>query len=408
MITRLLTVAALTAASVAVPGGALAASAPFHDNFDGAVHASLTLGLNDNLKHRQGTGAVTYTRVSTGGSVEVNDPKHPGTLLMRSGPTVVRLDAPSTGSVISAKLTPAGSSSLVLSRSANIAGDVTDPAVDLGFLLRANGTVQIYQAGQVVAALDGFAKSRKDGSFDVTLKFGSALDLTVNGKRKTVKVEVPTERQWVYLGHSGAAAGLVDNLSIEQLNSDDLRKLPGSTLRYYGYVGASPTAVRGHSNLNLVEVGTAAADAGRVDGFVAGDANTARQLKKHFPGKKVVLVVPVSQVDDAFEAPAEVDGVGFRAPCVGYAELEAAMTKLEDRVPAKDLFLLPEAAPQAPCADLGDPDLAGTQYMYLALIQQYPRYVGFLAVPVPTQFTRTADAQERVAALVLGDARLSG
>ena len=195
MITRLLTAAALTAASVAVPGGALAAPAPFHDNFDGAVHASPTLGLNDNLKHRQGTGAVTYTRVSSGGSVEVNDPRYPGTLLLRSGSTVVRLDAPSTGPSISAKLTPGDSSSVVLSRSANIAGDVTDPAVDLGFLLRANGSVQVYQAGKVVSALDGFARSRQDGSFDVTLKFGSALDLTVNGKRRTVKLEVPTERR---------------------------------------------------------------------------------------------------------------------------------------------------------------------------------------------------------------------
>lgn len=405
MITRLLTVAALSVASVAVPGGALAAPAPFHDNFDGAVHASPTLGLNDNLKHRQGTGAVTYTRVSAGGSVEVNDPKQPGTLLLRSGPTVVRLDAPSTGSAISAKLTPVGSSTIVLSRSANIAGDVTDPAVDLGFLLRANGSVQVYQAGQVVATLDGFAKAR---SYDVTLKFGSALDVTVNGKRKAVKLELPTERQWVYLGHSGATAGLVDNLSIEQLNSDDLRKRPGSTLRYYGYVGASASAVRGHSNLNLVEVGSVTAASGHADGFVAGDADTARALKKRFPGKKVVLVVPAAQVDDAFQAPAEVDGVGFRAPCAGYDVLEATMAKLEERVPAKDLFLLPEASPQAPCADLGDADLAGTQYLYMALIQQYPRYVGFLAAPVPAQFTRTAEAQERVAALVLGDARLSG
>jgi len=84
------------------------------------------------------------------------------------------------------------------------------------------------------------------------------------------------------------------------------------------------------------------------------------------------------------------------------------MVKLQERVAGKDLFLLPESSPQAPCADLGDADLAGTQYLYLALIQQYPRYAGFLATPVPAQFTRTADAQERVAALVLGDARLSG
>ncbi|WP_086666694.1 hypothetical protein [Lentzea kentuckyensis] len=406
MITRLLTVAALAAASVAVPGGALAASAPFHDNFDGAVHTSLTLGLNDNLKHRQGTGAVTYSQVA-GGSVHVNDPRRPGVLSLRGDRTSVRLDAPSTGSALSAKLTPAagGWSSIVLSRSANITGDVSDPAVDLGFLLRANGEVEISQPGQPVLS----SSVRARDSYEVTLKFGSSLDLTVNGERRTIKLgaEVPTARQWVYLGHSGSTAGLVDNLSIARLNSDDLRKRPGSTLRYYGYVGASPPVVRGHSNLNLVEPAAATA-AGHVDGFVAGDADSARQLKKRFPGKKVVLVVPAAQVDDAFQAPAEVDGVGFRAPCAGYDAVEATMAKLEERVAGKDLFLLPEGSPQAPCADLTDADLAGTQYMYLALIQQYPRYVGVLATPVPAQFTRTADAQERVAALVLGDARLSG
>jgi hypothetical protein len=405
VITRLLTVAAVAAASVAVPGGALAVPAPFRDNFDGAVHTDLTHGLNDNLKHRQGTGAVTYSQVA-GGSVHVNDPRRPGVLSLRGDKTSVRLDAPSTGSTLSVKLTPAagGWSSIVLSRSANITGDVSDPAVDLGFLLRANGEMEISQPGQPVLSSSVRARS----SYEVTLKFGgSSLDLTVNGKRRTIKLgaEVPTTRQWVYLGHSGSAAGLVDNLGIEQLNSDDLRKRPGSTLRYYGYVGASPSAVRGHSNLNLVEAGT---PGGHADGFVAGDADTARQLKKGFPGKKVVLVVPAAQVDDAFQAPAEVDGVGFRAPCAGYDVLEATMAKLEERVAGKDLFLLPEGSPQAPCADLTDADLASTQYLHLALIQQYPRYVGFLAAPVAAQFTRTADAQERVAALVLGDARLSG
>lgn len=408
MITRLLTVAALTAASVAVPGGALAVPAPFHDNFDGAVHNPLTNGLNDNLKQRQGTGAVTYSRVA-GGSVHVNDPRRPGTLSMRGDTTAVRLDAPSTGSAISAKLTPAadGWSSIVLARSANITGHPSGQDIDLGFLLRANGTVEISQPGKPVVSSS--VKSR--GSYDVTLKLaGAALDLTVNGERRriTLGTEVPTGRLWVYLGHSGSAAGLVDDLEIEALNSDDLRKRPGSTLRYYGYLGARGHEVRGHSNLNLVEVGAEATAQHRVDGFVVRDADTAREIKKRFPGKKVVFVVPGPEIDDTFQAPAEADAVGFHEYCAGYVELEARMAKLEERAPGKELFLMPEGSPRAPCADRTDADLESTQYLHLALAQQYPSFVGFLATPVPATFARTADAQERVAALVLGDARLSG
>lgn len=408
MITRLLTVAALTAASVAVPGGALAAPAPFHDNFDGAVHNPLTHGLNDNLKQRQGTGAVTYSRVA-GGSVHVNDPRRPGTLSMRGGTTAVRLDAPSTGSTISAKLTPAadGWSSIVLARSANSTGHTSNQDIDLGLLLRANGNVEISQPGKPV--VPSFVKPR--GSYDVTLELaGAALDLTVNGERRTIPLgtEIPTGRLWVYLGSGSATtASLVDDLKIEALNSDDLRKRPGSGLRYYGYLGAHSHEVRGHSNLNLVEVGTAAADH-RVDGFVVRDGDTARQIKKHFPGKKVVFVVAGPEIDDTFQAPAEADAVGFHEYCAGYAEIEARMAKLAERVPGKDLFLMPEGTPQAPCADRTDADLESTQYLHLALAQQYPTFAGFLVTPVAPGFARTADAQERVAALVLGDARLSG
>lgn len=409
MITRLLTVAALAAASVAVPGGALAAPAPFHDNFDGAVHTSLTSGLNDNLKHRQGTGAVTYSRVA-GGSVHVNDPRRPGTLSLRGDTTAVRLDAPSTGSTISAKLTPAadGWSSIVLARSANSTGHVSNQDIDLGLVLRANGSVEISQPGKPPVASS--VKAR--GSYDVTLKLsGAALDLTVNGEGRKIALgtEVPTARLWVYLGAgSPTTAGLVDDLKIEALNSDALRKRPGSALRYYGYLGARGHEVRGHSNLNLVEVGSEAAAAHQVDGFVVRDGDTARLIKKHFPGKKVVFVVAGSQIDDAFQVPAEVDAVGFHDHCAGYSDLEARMAKLEERAPGKELFLMPEGSPQAPCADRTDADLESTQYLHLALAQQYPSFVGFLVTPVPATFARTADAQERVAALVLGDARLSG
>lgn len=412
MITRLLTVAAFAAASVAVPGGAHAAPAPFHDNFDGAVHASQTLGLNDNLKHRQGTGAVTYTRVF-GGSAEVNDPKHPGALLLRGDATTVRLDAPSTGSTLSAKLTPAsgGASSIVLARSANSTGQVSDQDIDLGFLLRANGDAEISQPGKPVVKSSSAPRS----SFDVTLKLaGDVLDFTVDGKQQkiTLGAAVPTGRLWVYLGHS-SGIGLVDDLSIEALNSDDLRKRPGATLRYYGYLGARQADVRGHSNLDLVDVGDrpetiAGQQFGGVDGFVVRDAAHASLVKKFFPGKKVMLVVAGAAIGDTFQVPGEVDWVGFQEPCAGYEQLEARMAKLEERAPGKELFLMPEGSPRAPCADLTDADLAGTQYMYLALAQQYPSYVGFLVTPVPARFARTAEAQERVAALVLGDARLAG
>ena len=167
MITRLLTVAALVTAAVAVPGGAQAASAPFHDDFDGAVAADPTYGLNDNLKQRQGTGAVTYSRVSgkwNTGEVprpwyaQVNHPNHRGKLSMHLGTTAVRLDAPSTGSTLSATLTPvAGNrtsgdrSSIALSRDANSWGYVSNQDIDLGFLVRANGGVQLFQPGRPTA-----------------------------------------------------------------------------------------------------------------------------------------------------------------------------------------------------------------------------------------------------------------
>ncbi|GAB2863680.1 hypothetical protein [Lentzea nigeriaca] len=85
--------------------------------------------------------------------------------------------------------------------------------------------------------------------------------------------------------------------------------------------------------------------------------------------------------------------------------------------------MFPEAAPQSWCADRTDADLERTQYMYLSLVKQHPRFVGMMVfgpwtgvgpaatgpgTPVPSTFPRATDAQERVAALVLGDARLGG
>ena len=513
MIKRLLTVAAVVAAAV-VPSIAHAAPAPFHDDFTGAVDADPTYGLNDNLRQRQGTGAVTYSRVSgkwNTGDVprpwfaQVNHPSHAGRLSMHLGTTAVRLDAPSTGSTISAKLTPVAGdrtsgdwSSIVLSRSANSWGYVSNQDTDLGFLVRANGGVQIFQPGRPAATLPAFATSNADGSFDVTLKItGTALDLTVNGTRRTITLgtAVPTDRLWVYLGRysdNDKTVSLVDDLRIEALNSDDLRKLPGSNLRYYGYFAARITRdggnhlpeVRGRSNLNWVQIsdfdayrpevlkdcapascvvhtGNEFFDCAapgcplypnaearwqvlaekvrpyldRVAGFVLQDEpfhhgasfadveRSAQTIKDTFPAKKVMLIEAGVKVDDDFRVPAAVDWVGFDEYCVGYEALEARMAKLEERAPGKELFLLPEAAPQSWCAGRTDADLESTQYMYLALARQHPRFVGVMVfgpwtgvgpaatgpgTPVPSKFPRATDAQERVAALVLGEARLSG
>lgn len=514
MITRLLTVAAIAAACVAVPGGAHAAPAPFHDTFDNAVDADPTYGLNDNLKQRQGTGAVTYSRVSgkwNTGDVprpwfaQVGHPNHRGKLSMHLGTTAVRLDAPSTGSTISATLTPVAGdrtsgdwSSIALGRSANSWGYVSNQDVDLGFLVRANGGVQVFQPGKPVVTLPAFVAAKDDGSFDVTLKLaGAKLDLTVNGRHETITLgtAVPTERLWVYLGRysdNDKTVSLVDDLRIEQLNSDDLRKPPGSQLRYYGYFGARLNLaggnhlpeVRGRSNLNWVQISDADAyrpealrdcapegcvvhtgneffdcDAAgcplypnaaerwqvlaskvrpyldRVAGFVLQDEPfhhgasfadvefSAQQIKNTFPGKKVMLIEAGVRVDDTFRVPAAVDWVGFDEYCVGYEALEARMTKLEERAPSKELFLLPEAAPQSWCADRTDADLESTQYLYMALARQHPAFVGIMVfgpwtgvgpaatgpgTPVPSKFPRATEAQERVAALVLGDARLLG
>ncbi|MFJ8960988.1 hypothetical protein ACIRG5_16530 [Lentzea sp. NPDC102401] len=485
MITRLLTVAAIVAAGVAVSGGAHAAPAPFHDNFDNAVGLEPTYGLNDNLKHRQGTGAVTYSRVSgrtdTGdvpppSSARAGQPKHRGKLSLHLGTTAVRLDAPSTGSSLSASLTPVAGdrtsgdwSSIALARSANSRGHVSNQDIDLGFLVRANGGVQVLQQGKPIVTLPAFASAKDDGSFEVTLKLaGTELDVTVNGKRKTITLgtEVPTERLWVYLGRQSGndrSVSLVDDLRIEQLNSDDLRKSPGSQLRYYGYLGARLAGylpvVRGRSNLNSVRIsdgdraevlrdctpGGCVVETdgerwqvlaekvrphlGRVAGFVvrggtfADVESAAQQIKNTFPAEKVMLIEAGVRVDDDFHVPAAVDWVGFEEYCAGYDELEARMTKLEERAPGKELFLLPEGAPQTACADKTDADLESTQYLYLALARQHPAFVGIMVfgpwtgvgpaatgpgTPVPSKFPRATEAQERVAALVLGDARLLG
>jgi hypothetical protein len=514
VITRLLTVAAFVAASVAVPGGAQAAPAPFYDNFNSAVDADPTYGLNDNLKQRQGTGAVTYSRVSgkwNTGEVprpwfaQVNHPSHRGKLSMHLGTTAVRLDAPSTGSTISATLTPvAGNrtsgdwSSIALSRSANSWGYVSNEDIDLGFLVRANGGVQVFQPGKPTVTLPAFATAKYDGSFDVRLTLSAGkLDLTVNGRHKaiTLGTPVPTERLWVYLGRysdNDRTVSLVDDLRIEQMNSDDLRKRPGSQLRYYGYFGARLNKaggnhlpeVRGRSNLNWVQISDVdayrpevlkdCAPAGcvvhtgneffncdaagcplypdaaarwqvlaekvrpyldRVAGFVLQDEPfhhgasfadvefSAQQIKNTFPDRKVMLIEAGLKVDDNFTVPAAVDWVGFDEYCVGFDELDARMTKLEERAAGKELFLLPEAAPQPGCADRTDADLESTQYMYMSLAQFHPSFVGIMVfgpwtgvgpaatgpgTPVPSKFPRATEAQERVAALVLGDARLSG
>jgi hypothetical protein len=138
-------------------------------------------------KRARRTGTVTYSRVSgrwNTGDVprpwfaQVSHPNHRGKLSMHLGTTAVRLDAPSTGASISATLTPVAGdrtsgdwSSIALGRSANSWGYVSNQDIDLGFLVRANGGVQIFQS---VVTLPVFAPARDDGSFDVTTSASSS------------------------------------------------------------------------------------------------------------------------------------------------------------------------------------------------------------------------------------------
>lgn len=506
MIKRALGVA-LVLAFVAVPARAAVieqdSGHPFTDTFDGAVDAHPTYGLNDNLKQRQGVGAVTYDRVSgkwhTGTPpkawyAQVNHPRYPGTLSMHLGTTAVRLDAPSTGESVAATLTPvAGNrtsgdwSSIVLSRSANSWGYVSNSDVDLGFLVRANGGVQVFQAGKLV----GTFAVRPAANYRVSLQLGSTVDVTVNGERHRVDVAVPTERQWVYLGRysdDDKTVSLVDDLRISAMDSTVLRKRsPG--LKYFGYWGARVTAqsgnhvpeVRGHSNLNLVLVsdrdayrpqeldkcapGTCLVVTGneffdctnscalypnfeerwqrlvaalkghedRVAGFylldeafhrgasLADVTRSAQAIKKSFPDKKVMLVEPGSKID-SLVVPAEVDWVGFDEYGADETRADEVMTKLEERAPGKELFVVGEGTAVLPSQT--DEAVARQLYMYSQLMDLHPQFSGMLVFgpwtgyekgaqvpagqPTLAGYPKAADAAERVAAFVLGDARVNG
>ncbi|WP_285744205.1 hypothetical protein [Lentzea sp. NBRC 105346] len=377
--------------------------------------------MNDNLKQRQGSGAITYTVLS--GSARVGHGK-----LAVDG--VVMVDAPSTGSAISATLTPSSRSSIALSESANIGGNVADPATNLGFVLCDNGDVELFSKGVSVRK---FSRLAPHGPFRVSLTMsGSTVDLSVNGARRKVDLAVPTERLWVYLG-----SGSVDNLRFAEMNSEHLRKRSES-LRYFGYHGADQVlrSVRGRSNINQVSPaalsacapGTCIVDTGdtffdctascvlRPDhaarwqqlasrargaaGFSVLDqafarratpadvATSARLIKQTFPGTSVLQVEAGSKIDADFSVPAEVDRVGFYEPGLDYEGLEARMNALQERVPDKDLLLLPESS---------------AIYLYLGMFDYYPRYVGMMVRG--GWGPDSVDAQERAAARVLGDAR---
>lgn len=175
--------------------------------------------------------------------------------------------------------------------------------------------------------------------------------------------------------------------------------------------------MRGRSNLNWVQISDF--DAYRPE--VLRDCAPAGVRRPH--GQRVLRLEAGVRVDDTFSVPAAVDWVGFDEYCVSHEALDARMTKLVERAPDKELFLIPEAAPQSWRADRTDADLESTQCLYLALARQHPAFAGIMVfgpwtgvgpaatgpgTPVPSKFPRTTEAQERVAALVLGDARLLG
>ncbi|MCR3748573.1 hypothetical protein [Lentzea californiensis] len=135
---------------------------------------------------------------------------------------------------------------------------------------------------------------------------------------------------------------------------------------------------------------------------------SAQQIRNTFPDKKVVLIEAGVRVDDTFTAPAAVDWVGFDEYCVGHEALDARMTELAQRAPGKELFLIPEAAPQSWCADRTDADLESTQHLYLALARQHPAFAVIMVfgpwtgvepaatgpgTPVPSKFPRTTRAR---------------
>jgi hypothetical protein len=504
-------VAVAVAALVAtvLPGGPAAGGTGFGDSFDAAVDADPGYGLNDSLVARQGSGGVTYTRVSglwnTGTPPrpwysQVNHPSHPGTLSFWQGSSAVRVDAPVAAAggttSVAATLTPVvGStasgawSSIVLSHTASSWGYVSNSDVDLAVLVRADGGVQVFQAGTLVDDLPGYASG---GTYRVGLSVtGRSLELTVDGTTTlvTLPAEVP-DRTWLFLGRYASNTtdvSTVDDLAAGSVDSSALRRPAGSHLRYVGYFAARQTVaggdhlaeVAGRSNLNVVTIsdpdryrpevlaGCAPASCvvytgneffqctttscplypnaaqrwatladqvrpylDRIAAFAVLDepfwrhasytdvTTSATLIKDTYPDTPVMLNEAGPAVTNAFHVPDQVDWVSFDWYCQPATRIDATLSTLERQVPdraGRNLFLFAEVTPI--CTGQTDQSLAAGLDQYRRTAEAHPRVAGIVLFgpwtgvgttspppgqPTPSQYPMSTDAQERLAARILG------
>ncbi|BCJ26284.1 hypothetical protein [Actinocatenispora sera] len=502
-------------ATATVPAGATAGvtagdTRTFHDSFDGAHDADPGYGLNDGLAGRQGTGGVTYTRVSglwnTGTAPrpwysQVNHPEHADTLSFFQGTSAVRMDAPvvatDDATSVAATLTPVvGSttsgawSSIVLSHDARSWGYVSNADVDLSVLVRSDGSVQVHQAGTLVRNLPDFASG---GTYRVRLSVtGQTLHLSVDDATTTVPLPAAVpDRTWLFLGRYGSNetdVSTVDDLAAGAVDSTALRRPAGSHLRYTGYFAARQTRdggnhldeVAGRSNLDFVTISDAdkyrpeelqrcapkscvvytgneffqcsstacplypnAADRwatlaeqvrpylDRIAAFSVLDepywrhasyddvATSANLVKKTYPDIPVLLNEAGPAVTDTFRVPDQVDWVAFDWYCQSPTRIDATLDTLERQVPdraGRELFLFAEATPI--CAGQTDQSVAAGLDQYRRIAEAHPRVAGLLLFgpwtgvgpdspgpgkPTPSQYPLSTDAQERLAARILGD-----
>jgi hypothetical protein len=510
---RALAAAAMLVAAT-LPGVPVAAAgAAFTDSFDIAVDNDPGYGLNDSLATRQNIGGITYTRVSglwNNGTAprswysQVDHPQYPGRLAYFLGTSAVRLDAPAIAdavgaTTVSATLTPVvGSttssdwSSLILSHSATSWGYVTNADVDLGVLVRANGGVQVFQAGKLVRDLPGFAAGGT-GSYGVGLAVtGAALTLVVGTASATITLPAAVpQRAWLNLGRYAATStttvSSVDDLAVGAMDATALRPPAGSHLHYVGYYAARMTVaggnhlpeVAGRSNLNFVtisdpdkyrpEVLADCAPAScivytgneffkcatsscslypnaaqrwatlasqvrpyldRIAAFSVLDepswrganptdvTTSAQDIKQSYPNTPILLNEAGPAVTSAFHVPDQVDWVSFDWYCQPMSTINSVTSTLERQVPdraGRELFLFAEVTPI--CAGQNDQTLAAGLSQYRQIGEAHPRVAGIIlfgpwtgvgpnqppaGMPTPSQYPLSTDAQERLAARILG------
>lgn len=250
----------------------------FFDSFDGANDVDPHYGLNDALATRQAPlNNESYTRVSGSWTSydppptyysQVNHPNHPGRLMFAVGRSAVRLNAPIAGDSYTVSATvdpdpkllsaPADWSSIMLSRSADSTGYVTNGDVQLGLTVARNGNVQVFRSGTALWSSPLVATRAGDG-FHVTVEVsGSTATVTVNGVGRTAALGTTLPDPYLYLGAwvgNSQQVSTVDDLAISRVD-------PYPNLEYYGYFATRITETwgnhideaRGFANLHWLNV----------------------------------------------------------------------------------------------------------------------------------------------------------